>query len=107
MAQIFLDINEFTGSTKTKWAKAAKFLRENYSEYNIGKACYGWQQNIQHFIGVDTSWWRHNPTNYSEEDVIRIMAKYPETARRIYYNCNNILLGEINYGEPIENTSAL
>lgn len=107
MAYVFLDINEFTGSTKTKWAKAAKFLREKYSEHNIGKACYGWQQDRHHFIGVETSWWRPNPTNYSEEDVRRILARYPETAQRIYYNCNNILLGEIDYGEPIESTSAL
>jgi hypothetical protein len=107
MAYVFLDVNEFSGSTRTKWAKAAKFLREKYSEHQIGKACYGWQQDRHHFIGVDTSWWRSNPTNYSEEDVQRILARYPETAERIYYNCNNILLGEIDYGEPIESTSAL
>lgn len=107
MGYVFLDINEFSGSTKTRWAKAAKFLRDSYSECNISKACYRWGQDLHHFIGVNTSWWRPNPSNYSDEDVARILARDQKTAKRIYYNCNSILLGEIDYGKPSEGSSTL
>jgi hypothetical protein len=93
MARIFLDINEFTGCTNTKWAKAAKFLREKYPEHNIGKAVYGWRRNDCHYIGFDTVWWKINPTNYDDAFVIKKMEEGNSTI--IHVNENKILIGVI------------
>lgn len=93
MPYIFLDINEFTGSTKVKWAKAAKFLREKYPENNVGKAVYGWSQRECHYIGFDSRWWKRNPTNFNDTRVIDLV----EAGRGqiIHVNENKILIGVI------------
>ena len=73
MTYIFLDINEFTGGIKTRWAKAAKFLREKYPEHNVGKAVYGWSQSENHYIGFNPNWWNANPTNFNDARVIDLV----------------------------------
>ena len=93
MAYIFLDINEFTGNTDTRWAKAAKFLREKYPEHNIGKAVYGWRKKECHYIGLDTSWWKINPCNYTDDYVSDKVEQ--GRGQVIHVNENKILIGVI------------
>lgn len=110
---VFLDVNEFTGCQDTKWRKAAKWLKEQFGVNN--RAAYSWRRNQTHFMGMEvedidlrraTRYWSF-PTDIQEDVAEKRMIANPETHRRIYYNCDNILLGEIDYGEPIESTSAL
>ena len=111
---VFLDVNEFTGCQDTKWRKAAKWLKEQFGVTN--RAVYSWRRNQRHFIGMEVEdvdlriksrYWSY-PTDYDEKDIKAWMeGPRADRYRRIYYNCNDILLGEIDYGEPIESTSAL
>lgn len=109
----YLDVNEFTGCQDTKWRKAAKWLKEQFGVTN--RAAYSWRRNQRHFMCMEvedvdnrikSKYWSY-PTDIEEDVIEKRMAANPNAHRRIYYNCNNILLGEIDYGEPIESTFAL
>ena len=110
---VYLDVNEFTGCQDTKWRKAAKWLKEQFGVTN--RASYSWRRNQRHLMCMEVEdvdnrikrgYWSY-PTDVEDAMFESRITANPNNHRRIHYNCNDILLGEIDYGEPIESTSAL